>query len=225
MSITARPVGEAAPRRARRRPPELVLTVAGVAVFMTAAFVGAMLQPASYRWTRDTISVLAAQDAVAGQLMVAGFVGLGIGYAALAIGLWRRLTMASGRIAAVLVGVSAVATVVAGLARIRCNPAVGSCLESLESDPSISSEIHFRVAVLVFAPLVLSGFLLAWSQWRAAARRLAATQFALALASAALIVLTEDVGTGVGGLTQRLFLLTSLLPGLLLLSDRRRIAG
>ena len=226
MSVTTRPAG-ASTSAVRRRPPELVIALIGAMGFATAAVIGAIIQPSSYRWTRDTISVLAAQDAVLGELMVAGFLVLAVGLAALAAGLWRCRPTVSARIAATLVGTSAAATVVAGLARIRCNPAQDGCLESLLTDPSRASEIHFRVAILVFAPLILSGLALAWSQWRLGLRRLATVLGASAGLSLALIVLTEDAGTGIGGLLQRMFLITALLPGMLTLAfgaARTRVA-
>src|SRR3954447_25609768 len=94
------------------------IPIAGAAGWVLAVTIGTALAPAHYNSVRDTISALAAVDSPYGGVMVAGFVTMAIGLAATAVGLWRRLPVLAGRIAAAEVGIAAAATLVAGTHRL-----------------------------------------------------------------------------------------------------------
>ena len=200
------------PSGRRQTPPRSShwrwIPIAGSAGWVLAVTIGTALAPAHYNSVRDTISALAAVDNPYGGVMVAGFITMAIGLAATAVGLWRRLPVLAGRIAAAEVGIAAAATLVAGLNRIACNPGLADCQAALEHSVPTATIVHGRAALFVFAPLVLAGFSLTRATWRVGDRRLALLCLTMTILNVGLVFLAENAGTPASGLLQRLFITT-----------------
>jgi Protein of unknown function (DUF998) len=204
---TSAAVASSASRTLGEWPPRIA--VGGAAGFALAAVVSSFVQPDTYDSVRDTISVLAAKDAAAPGIMMAGFTMLSVGLIGTAVGLWRAGRYLSARIGSVFVLIAGFAVGVAGFARIECNPAVGDCLSRLEA--SQSTTMHGRAALLTFAPLLLAGLFLAWSTFRGHLPRAAAvrvTAVAAAILNVVLVFTVEEGNTTVAGLLQRILLFT-----------------
>ena len=199
---------------ARRRTALL-----GYLGFLALLALATAVQPASYRSTRDYISGLAAMDAAHPWIMVAGFQAAAVGLAAAALVLFRLLPSVPGRIATVLMLVSAAATSVAGFARFDCSRNDAACQAQVTAGMSVHSQIHGHAALFVFLPLILSSFLLGLAVWRSGSPvrgRLALLALGCAVVQLVLIVAVEEQHLAVTGLAQRIAVLVQLgLPTLL----------
>jgi hypothetical protein len=189
--------------------------VLGFTGFFALLALATAVQPDSYRSTRDFISGLAAMDAAFPWIMVAGFQAAAIGIAAAAVVLARELRSIPGRIAAVLLWISAFGMVVAGFARFDCSRNDAACRAQVEAGMSWHSHLHGLAAIVVFLPLILAAFFLAAAVWRTRSpyrTRLALTELACGVAGLVLTVAVEEQLIATIGLTQRVdvFLLLGL---------------
>jgi hypothetical protein len=191
-----------------------------MAGFALAVIVSTPLAPSSYDSVRDTISALAAVDNPHGEIMVAGFVALAVGLGVTSARIWRVLPVLSGRVAAVLIGIASAATAVAGFSRIACNPGLQACADRLEVHAPTATLIHGNAALFVFAPLILAGFAMARACRRLGERGLSRLCLLGGGVNVVIVVLVEDAATSIGGLLQRVFLVT--LVGLPVLVQWRR---
>lgn len=159
------PETEGAQKTDRGWPTLARAAVAGFAGFAAAIVVGGALYP-DYSHSHEFISALAAADAKAAWVMIAGFAILGLALALAAIMIWRRVgATASGTAAAVLVGLSGALTVVVGLARQDCSDVRPSCID--HGDAALAStqyQIHNLVSLLTFLLLIVALFFLARAQ-------------------------------------------------------------
>src|SRR6478672_1994293 len=102
------------------------LAMAGVVAFTTAWLVGGLDQQ-EYSFQREDISALAAIDAQYAWIMITGFVLIGAGTVALAVGLASTLRYRSAVIGSVLLMIAGIGLAVAGLARNDCSENLPAC--------------------------------------------------------------------------------------------------
>ena len=137
------------------------LAVIGPIAFTIAWIVAGVLQDA-YSPRRDYISELAALDARYARIMIAGFLLLGVGTIALAIGLASTLESRLARIGSILVALPGVSIIVAGLARNDCRSRLAACAARIDAgDVSWHSATHELVSLVIFLALVAAPLVLA----------------------------------------------------------------
>jgi hypothetical protein len=213
-----------------RRPHTTARTLAvgGFAGFILFVLIATMLQPGSYRWTRDYISGLAAMDAAYPVVMVAGFQFAAIGVLATAVVVVRVLPRLSARIAAALLLVAGLALSVAGFARFDCSRNDAACRAQVEAGMSWHSQLHGRAALFVFLPLILAGVFLAVAVLRTRSPyriRLGVAAAVLAAANFGLTFAVEEQATDVTGLLQRVLVFTLLGLPVMVAVGRWRFPG
>jgi hypothetical membrane protein len=137
------------------------LAVIGPIAFSIAWIVAEVLQE-GYSPRRDYISDLAALDARHPWIMIAGFLLLGVGTVALAIGLAGALEGRLARIGWILVAIAGVGIIVAGLARNDCRSRLAACAARIDAgDVSWHSATHELVSLVIFLALVAAPLVLA----------------------------------------------------------------
>lgn len=212
------------PTRGRSRPAGW-LAVAGVGAFFAASVVSGALTP-GYSVRREAVSALAARDAPAAPIMIAGFLLLAVGLVAAGVSLWRTLPLRAGRAGALLVVVTGALMAVAGLARQDCSDQLTTCVDHGDAvGASTGYWVHQYASLLGFLLLVVAGFLLARALRRGGASRglvrvARAVAWVSLLVTVALVVQPPPLQE-VYGLAQRLFLLVVLgWPAFLALRPR-----
>lgn len=183
------------------------LAVAGPIAFTIAWLVGGFAQD-EYSLRREDISALAAVDAQNAWIMITGFLLLGAGSGALAIGLIRTLTGRSATIGSILVLIADVGIVVAGIARNDCSSELTPCADRVDAgDVSWHHTVHDMVSLVIFlalvaAPLVLAHAFQRNERWR----DLRSYSIVTGLLGLVLLILfvTEAAGSW-NGLLQRVF--------------------
>jgi hypothetical membrane protein len=137
------------------------LAVIGPIAFTIAWIVAGVLQN-GYSPRRDYISDLAALDARHAWIMIAGFLLLGIGTIALALGLASTLEGRLAKIGSILVALAGVSMIAAGLARNDCRSRLAACAARIDAgDVSWHSATHELVSLVVFLALVAAPLVLA----------------------------------------------------------------
>jgi hypothetical protein len=183
------------------------LAASGTAGFFAAIAWSTALQPATYDSTRDLVSGLAGRGASYPGLMMFGFEVMAVALVAIAVGLFGRFHAWSGRVAGVLVLVSAAGMAVAGLARFDCTMQDAACEARLADGLSTSGALHGLAALFVFLPLIAATFLLAVAAGRDT------TLYGVPLRRAAVLIGVVQLGltfvvesgvTGFSGLFQRI---------------------
>ena len=137
------------------------LAIAGPIAFTVAWVIGGLAQD-EYSIRREDISALAALDAQHPWIMITGFLLLGAGTAALAIGLIRTLKGRAATIGSILVLIAGVGIVVAGIARNDCSSELTPCADRVETgDVSWHHTVHDAVSLVIFLALIAAALVLA----------------------------------------------------------------
>jgi len=183
------------------------LAVVGPIAF-TVAWVAAGLAQDEYSLRREDISALAALDAQKPWFMIAGFLLLGVGIVALAIGLGGALEGRRAVTGAILVAIAGIGIIVAGLARNDCSSELDACVERIDAgNVSWHHSTHDLVSGVVFLSLVAATLVLArvfrgHESWRDL--RIYSIVTGL-LGLALLIMFVTEVASSWNGIVQRIF--------------------
>jgi hypothetical membrane protein len=110
----------------------LAPAVAAPVLLLAGLVIAPTLQPPGYDSVRDTISALAARDAVGRNVMTASVIGLGVSYIATAVGLVGarlsgRLALGAGGMGTVLVGLFPLPTGTGGSAAHAMSATIAVC--------------------------------------------------------------------------------------------------
>ena len=219
------------PRPAHANVPRRIAAAAAVAgpMAFTAAWLVAWAAQDTYSPLREDISALAALDAQAPWIMVAGFVALALGLVALGLGLVRALPASRlAVVGALLVALAGVGVLVAGFARNDCSSELAACKARIDAgDISWHHGLHDAVSGLLFLALVVAQLVLARAFRRDPAwRDLRSYSIVSGASSLALLVLFV-IGPvdGWNGLVQRAFLGVPFAWMLVLGTRLRRLAA
>ncbi len=151
-----------------------VLGLAGIVgpLLFTVAWIIRSLTQEGYSARREDISALAALTADSAWLMIAGFVAVGVGTIALALGL---MSVFKGsplqRIGPVLILLVGIGLIVAGLMRNDCSSFQDACKALVDNnDVSWHHQAHDGVSLIVFlaliiAPLLMAGRFMTLPEW------------------------------------------------------------
>jgi hypothetical protein len=141
----------------RTHPTAVRTAAAGLATFVVATIAAGLLDP-GYDPLREGVSALAATDATAAPVMIAGFLALAVGTMAAGIALWQRRR----RVGGVLVLLAGAGMAVAAFARQDCSDFVGACAAA-EQAGTLSGHhmLHQLVSLGVFTVLAIVPFFLA----------------------------------------------------------------
>ena len=189
------------------------LAVAGPIAFTIAWLVGGFAQD-EYSGRREDISALAAVDAQNAWIMITGFLLLGAGSCALAIGLIRTMTGRSATIGSILVLIAGMGIVVAGIARNDCSSELTPCADRVDAgDVSWHHMVHDTVSLVIFlalvaAPLVLARAFQRDERWRDLRSYSIVTGL---LGLVLLILFVTDAAGSWNGLLQRVFVTVPFL--------------
>jgi hypothetical membrane protein len=183
------------------------LAMAGPIAFTLAWVIGGLVQD-EYSFRLEAISALAAMDAQYAWIMISGFVLLGAGTVALAVGLATALRSRSAVIGSILLMIAGIGPIVAGLARNDCSSKLPACAARADAgEVSWHHQVHDNVSLIVFialiaAPLVFARAFGRDDRWRP----LRTYSFVTGLLGFALLVLYVVASEGAwNGLAQRAF--------------------
>jgi hypothetical membrane protein len=164
--------------------------VAGAVLFTVASLIAGWVQD-EYSLRREDVSALAALDAQHPWIMITGIIALGIGLVALGLGLAGAIDDGrSATVGSVLLVLTGLGFVVAGLARNDCSSELQACKERVDAgDVSWHHIVHDSVGVAVFLLLVVSPLVFArafradgrWSDLRGYSLATGGLTFALVL--------------------------------------------
>jgi hypothetical membrane protein len=140
-----------------------LLSMAGPIGFTIAWTIGGLIQD-EYSLRLEDISALAAMDAQYAWIMITGFVLLGVGTVALAVGLVSTLRYASAVIGSVLLMVAGIGLVVVGLARNDCSTELPACAARVDAgEVSLHHQVHDNVSLIMFLALIAAALVCAWA--------------------------------------------------------------
>jgi len=135
--------------------------MAGPIAFTIAWIIGGLIQD-EYSLRLEDISALAAMDAQYAWIMITGFVLLGVGTVALAVGLVSTLRYASAVIGSVLLMVAGIGLVVVGLARNDCSTELPACAARVDAgEVSSHHQVHDYVSLIMFLALIAAALVCA----------------------------------------------------------------
>lgn len=138
-----------------------LLSMAGPIAFTIAWIIGGLIQD-EYSLRLEDISALAAMDAQYAWIMITGFVLLGVGTVALAVGLVSTLRYASAVIGSVLLMVAGIGLVVVGLARNDCSTELPACAARVDAgEVSSHHQVHDYVSLIMFLALIAAALVCA----------------------------------------------------------------
>src|SRR5215211_351670 len=138
-----------------------LLSMAGPIAFTIAWIIGGLIQDV-YSLRLEDISALAAMDAQYAWIMITGFVLLGVGTVALAVGLVSTLRYASAVIGSVLLMVAGIGLVVVGLARNDCSTELPACAARVDAgEVSSHHQVHDYVSLIMFLALIAAALVCA----------------------------------------------------------------
>ena len=138
-----------------------LLSMAGPIGFTIAWIIGGLIQD-EYSLRLEDISALAAMDAQYAWIMITGFVLLGVGTVALAVGLVSTLRYASAVIGSVLLMVAGIGLVVVGLARNDCSTELPACAARVDAgEVSLHHQVHDNVSLIMFLALIAAALVCA----------------------------------------------------------------
>jgi len=148
--------------------------IAAQAAFVAAWIIAGALQR-HYSQSRSFVSALAAHGMRDPGLMIAAFVVLGLGLAALGVALRPVLPRRrAATVAAALFALAGAGFVIAGLFRLDCDISVGACHARYEAGTlGWHSAVHLWAALLTQVALVLTPFAIARVLWPSPAGALA----------------------------------------------------
>jgi hypothetical protein len=195
-------------RPARRLADASLTFAAGFVLILVAA---GFIDP-GYSQRGEAISALASTESEAGGLMVLGFVFLAGTALTSGLALLRSLRGRAGRSAGVLVTLAGLLTLVCGFARQSCSTLQKSCLDRESTgDVTGAHVLHNLTALVLFALLVIAGFLIASAlrrdpRWSHLSRRV---RLAAALGAASFIWFGSGAYGDDGGVVQRLLVLVA----------------
>lgn len=184
------------------------------AIALTIAWIVAGLAQDEYSPRRGYIEDLAALDAQHPWIMITGFVLVGVGTVALAVGLAGAVKGRSAAVGSILVAFAGIGFIVAGLARRDCYSQLDACADRYDAgDMSWHWQIHewaglVAVLALAVAPLVYARAFRGDESWR----DLRAYSITTGVVGLVLLVLIfTNVPESWGGVLQRVLVTVLLL--------------